>query len=421
MAEIEVGTEPAARSPVSQRQFWAIAAAVVITLFAGYWFLLRERYVPVLEGIEPKDAGDVVKILEAKKIAYALADQGQTVLVPDGSADKARIELVGSELPMRGQVGFELFNQSDMGLTEFAQKINYQRALQGELARTILLLDGIQAVRVHLGLPERTLFRDERARPKASVAIMLKPGATLTQNRVSGIQRIVAGAVPELTSDAVSVLDGSGRLVSTEVAAVPMPESASDAVIESYRQRVAAAIRSVDPALVADAVVSLRYLAAGSTAASQAPPLAESAKAAPSPVRGRPDFILDIRVLTREALAEAESAALTRAIEAAVGLDAEKGDRLVFVSGFVSAPSAARGRAFADGDAVVAARRAPVRATAPVGWLAWWPWAVAAAAALLVAAFVRDRHRVRTRRAEGLRSFAEQLRERLAASEVRVT
>jgi flagellar M-ring protein FliF len=160
---------------------WVIAGLLFVILFAGYWLFIRATYVPLLTNLAPQDAADIVKVLDDRKIPYRLGDEGRTVLVASDKADGARIELVGSELPMRGQVGFELFNQSDMGLTEFAQKINYQRALQGELARTILLMDGIEAVRVHLGLPERGVFRDIQVQPKASVTLILKSGTRLTE------------------------------------------------------------------------------------------------------------------------------------------------------------------------------------------------------------------------------------------------
>jgi flagellar M-ring protein FliF len=410
--------EPAAASPATEpfqapaRRFWVIAAFVVVALFAAYWLLLREPYVPVLENIDPENAADVIKVLEAKDIPYTLADAGRSVLVPSGAADKARVELVGSELPMRGQVGFELFNQSDMGFTEFAQKINYQRALQGELARTILLLDGIQSVRVHLGLPERTLFRDEQMRPKASVAVLLKPGAALTQSRVSGLQRIVAGAVPELTPDAVAVLDGSGRIVSAEAPFPDAPGTTSDALIASYRQRIAAAIRSVDPALAAEPVVSLRYLSgsAAPTPPGQADDSAAPQVAATAAARA---YLLNVRVQTREALAEEAQGALARAIEGAIGLDPSKGDILAFVTGFVPAPVQAQ--AAPGGDAVVAIRRAAAPEIARYAWLAYWPAVLAAAGLLLAGAFVRDRRRARLRRDAGLQTFADTLRERLAA------
>ena len=245
-------------SPFSLRRFLLLAAPILLALFAIYWLLIRTTYEPILTEVAPDEAADIVKVLDEKKIDYRLADAGRTILVASGGADQARLELVGSDLPIRGQVGFELFNQSDMGLTEFTQKINYQRALQGELARTIMLLDGIQSVRVHLGLPDRGVFRDEQTRPKASVTLILKPGTSLTESRVSGVQRMVAGAIPDMTPEAVAVLDGTGKVVSQDVRVAPAAFGNSDAIIEGYRQRIASAIGAAQPSLPVSVAVSLR-------------------------------------------------------------------------------------------------------------------------------------------------------------------
>lgn len=159
-------TGSAVASPLSSRRVWVLAGMVCAALFAGYWFFVRATYEPVLTNVAPEDAADIVKVLEDRKLPYRFADNGRTILVPAEQVDKARIELVGSELPMRGQVGFELFNQSDMGLTEFAQKINYQRALQGELARTILLLSGIQSVPFIWDCRSAVSFATNRLNPR---------------------------------------------------------------------------------------------------------------------------------------------------------------------------------------------------------------------------------------------------------------
>lgn len=434
MAGIEGGIDPEASSGQSQlRRFAALAAVVVLVLFAVYWFFLRETYVTVLGNVEPQDAADVVKVLEAKKIPYRLADEGRTIEVAASEADKARIELVGSELPMRGQVGFELFNQSDMGLTEFAQKINYQRALQGELARSILLLDGIQSVRVHLGLPEQSLFRDEQVHPKASVALILKPGATLTASRVSGIQRMVAGAVPDLSPDAVAILDSSGRVVSSDETVAPEPQSTSDALIESYRQRALAAIHAVEPGRQADVIASLRYLPIARTDEQSSASTGETGKVqpdstastAPQPAsrpapRGEPDFAVDLRVMTREPLDSAQQASFLHAIQAAIGFDAAKGDRIEFVTGWTPGVAGQQAMPSVDrpaADPIVSKRVQPQADGDSYGWLKWWPIIAVGAALLLIAAFLNDRRRAARRRNEGLESFARQLQERLALSE----
>jgi flagellar M-ring protein FliF len=404
-------------SPSVGGRFWLIAGLVIAALFAGYWFFLRETYVPVLTGVDPQDAMDILKVLDSKKIPYELDDEGRTILVPDGQADKARIELVGSELSTRGQVGFELFNQSDMGLTEFAQKINYQRALQGELARTILMLDGIQAVRVHLGLPEQSLFRADSTRPKASVAVILKPGATLTQARVNGIQQMIAGAVVDLAPEDVAVLDGSGRIISTDENSAPDSDALSDALIQTYRQRALTAIHATHPGLPVDLAIRLQYRVGSRTPSLS--PNEPTSVASPSPsnqqpiARGQPDYALDIRVMTRGVLGDDLRSELAGRIEGAVGFDAARGDTIAFIPGYLAnrvgpVPSQ-------SDDQVVARRDGPAAAGAVSSWVKYWPMAAIGVILALTIAYFNDRRRARARRRPSLEAFAEQLRTLLGA------
>ena len=122
----------------------------------------------------------------------------------------ARLKVISRELPLKGSVGFELFNNADLGLTEFAQKVNYQRALQGELSRTIMSLEEIESARVHLSMPESGLFRRNGAKARASIALMTKAGQELPPDTVRGIQRLVAAAVPELEAHEVTIVNPRG-------------------------------------------------------------------------------------------------------------------------------------------------------------------------------------------------------------------
>jgi flagellar M-ring protein FliF len=413
--KVQSGEEQSSRAGLaSPRNFWVLGTLVVLLLFAGYWFFIRSDYVPVLSNVPPEEAAEVVKVLEAKKIPYRLADNGATILVEKGQADKARLELVGSELPIRGQVGFELFNQSDMGLTEFSQKINFQRALQGELARTILLLDGIRSVRVHLGLAERRLFRDEQTPPKASVTLILAPGASLTESRVSGIQRLVAGAVPDMTPDAVAVLDGSGKIVSTTTVEPEGMDGSSDAILENYRRRVAAAIKSSQPWLRFSVNVTL-HLRETSTPPSGAGD--NSARRPPVSPRGDPDFVLNVRVTTPAQLDEQVRLEVISAIKSAAEIDASYGDTLVFLVGEPTQLTPSESPV-AGTDRVVA-KTADVAPEHSAGIFSM-PWLLAIGAGLIAillasVAIIERRRRSRAKEDE-LESFADQLRNRLTSS-----
>lgn len=195
-----------------------VAGAILIvlaTIAVGYW-LLHTDYQVLFAGLSPQDAAAVTGELERQKVAYEVeeADGASAILVDRKDVYRTRLKVMGKDLPLHGAVGFELFNTSDFGLTEFAQRINYQRALQGELTRTILSLSEVRDVRVLLALPEQGLFKRERAKATASITLTLKPGKTLAAAQVSGIQRLVAAAVPGIASQDVTIVDASGVALS---------------------------------------------------------------------------------------------------------------------------------------------------------------------------------------------------------------
>ncbi|MBY8825556.1 flagellar basal-body MS-ring/collar protein FliF [Sphingomonas colocasiae] len=411
--KVQPGDTPSPRADITApRTFWIVGALIIGLLVAGYWFFIRNDYAPVLTDIAPEEAAEVVKVLDAKKIPYHLADGGTTILVERGQADKARLELIGSELPIRGQVGFELFNQSDMGLTEFAQKINFQRALQGELARTILLLDGIRSVRVHLGLAENRLFRGEQSPPKASVTLILAPGASLTESRVSGIQRLVAGAVPDMTPEAVAVLDGTGKVVSTDAVDQSGLPGSSDAVLENYRQRVTAAIRTSQPWLRFSVNISLRL-----RQSSQIPVDTNPATSRAISPRGEPDYVVNVRVTTPTQLDEQVRLELISTIKSAAEMDAAYGDSLVFLVGEPALPPVNPSPA-ARSDRVVA--KTANLDPAPSSGMLSMPWLLAIGAGLvaifLATVVIIERRRRGRAKDDELESFADQLRSRLTGS-----
>ncbi|KAF0171668.1 MAG: putative Flagellar M-ring protein FliF, partial [Alphaproteobacteria bacterium] len=219
------------QSQSSWRQWRAvglIGVALSAPLAAGYFYFLRPQYAPLFSNLRTEEAAAIVTELKRQSIPYKLADGGGAVLVEKTRVDAARVALSGSDLSIHGLDGFELFNDSDMGLTEFAQRIRYQRALQGELARTILKIDGVADVRVHISLPERTMFEAEADRPKAAVSLTLRGSGTSNGDQVLGIQRLVAASVDGLALADVVVLDSSGRVISPAD-----PSAPSNAVAEA--------------------------------------------------------------------------------------------------------------------------------------------------------------------------------------------
>jgi flagellar M-ring protein FliF len=208
------------------RQFFAsmyhrarIAFAIGILLIAGIvgaasWWIMHPPYGVLFRDLRETDAAEITTALDQMQVPYRLTDEGKTIMVPDAEVYETRMKLVSQGVPKGGSVGFELFKDSDYGVTEFAQKINFQRALQGELERTISSLDEVASARVHLTIRRSDLFAPDQDPSKASVTLNLRPGKHLDAREVAGIQRLVASAVDGLTPDTVVVLDDKGMVLS---------------------------------------------------------------------------------------------------------------------------------------------------------------------------------------------------------------
>ncbi len=221
------------------------ALLIALALTAVWYLFIHTPYVPAFTQLKTDDAALIVDELKKQKTPYELAESGGTILVPQDQVDAVRLAILGGGLPLKGTVGFELFNKSDMGLTEFAQKINYQRALQGELARTLMTLDNVESARVHITLPEDGVFRDDRRPAKASVTLMPKLGASIDSQTIIGIQRLIASAVEGLDAINVVVLDDGGRQLSGEarIELPGLPEGAGRSPLEqSWAERVRQAV-----------------------------------------------------------------------------------------------------------------------------------------------------------------------------------
>lgn len=208
---------------------------VIVALMAalGFW-AYRTEYQVLFADIAPRDASAMTAELDKMKTPYRLADGGHTILVPKELVYKTRLQLMGTDVPLHGAVGFEVFNNADFGMTEFVQKVNYQRATQGELTRTILSIDDIQSARVHLAIPEQGLFKKTMTKPKASVTLTMKPGRVLSADQVAGIQRLVAASVPDIASADVTLLDQHGVAL-TRVANGDNPAEASSGQLDAKR------------------------------------------------------------------------------------------------------------------------------------------------------------------------------------------
>lgn len=201
--------------PARSRVLLAVGIAViVITGGVLAWWALRPEQAVLFSRLTEADAAGIVAELKKQKVEYELADGGTTIKVPAARVHDIRLALMSSGTPIAGGVGFEIFDRQGLGATEQSQRVSYQRALQGELARTIGALDGVAQARVHLVLPESTLFRRDRQESRASVSVKLEPGVVLQEAQIFGIQRLVAAAVPGLEIGRVVVTDQHGLTLS---------------------------------------------------------------------------------------------------------------------------------------------------------------------------------------------------------------
>jgi flagellar M-ring protein FliF len=199
------------------QRFAGIATAIsgigMIFLF-GLW--MREpSYALLYQGLDENDAAAVVNELDASRIPYRLLADGTAIEVPTGLVADARLKLAAKNLPKGGVVGFELFDQgglSGIGMTEQMQKINIQRALEGELSRTITAIDGIEAARVHIVIPDDSLFVEDQKQPTASVMFKPTPGTRLTASQVQSIRYLLASSVEGLDPSNVSIVDVEGKM-----------------------------------------------------------------------------------------------------------------------------------------------------------------------------------------------------------------
>jgi len=191
---------------------------MVVAVGAGLYALVHWRqesdFRPLYTTLASDDAGAVVQKLKESGVVYRLSENGSTVLVPSAKVAEMRLEMAAAGLPKSGRIGFELFDKTNFGATEFVEHVNYRRALEGELERTVMSLAEVEQARVHVTFPKESVYLESREPAKASVVVRLRPGAQLLPQNVTAIQHLLASAVEGLAPESVSVLDDTGRLLS---------------------------------------------------------------------------------------------------------------------------------------------------------------------------------------------------------------
>ncbi|MDP3539408.1 MAG: flagellar basal-body MS-ring/collar protein FliF [Azonexus sp.] len=197
-----------------QKIIFMVAVAAMVAVIVGTILWSRQPDWKVLfSNLTEKDGGAIVAILEAQNIQHRYSDNG-ALLVPSQRVHEVRLKLASQGLPRGGMVGFELLENQKFGTSQFAEQVNYQRGLEGELSRTISSIGAVQTARVHLAIPKPSVFVREEQKPTASVMLNLYPGRALDNGQISGIAHLVSSSVPQLPIGNVAIIDQNGALLS---------------------------------------------------------------------------------------------------------------------------------------------------------------------------------------------------------------
>lgn len=209
------------------------SSALVFTGILVFRAEMADRaFRPLYTGLTDKEAGMAVARLKEMQVPYKLTGGGGTILVPEPRLAEVRLQLATDGLPQSGRLGFELFDGANFGATEFAEHVNFRRALEGELERSLLSLSEVEGARVHISLPKRSVFLDHQQPSKASVVLQLRRGNSLSKEQVDAISFLVASAVEGLDARKVVVIDTNGRVL-----ARPRPDGAGFTAAQLEYQR----------------------------------------------------------------------------------------------------------------------------------------------------------------------------------------
>jgi len=205
-----------AMTPSQAIMLIGVTAGLIVGIFVVTSWLGKVTYSTLYSNLDSSEAGEIINYLNENKIPYELSDGGNTISVPSGDVYKARISLASQGMPRSGNVGYSIFDQSNLGMTEFLQNLNFRRALEGELMRTIMQLSDVKAARVHIVMPKDRLFKEDKKDATASVVLKLRSPGCLSKSQIAGIAHLVASSVEGLKPGNISILDYDGNLLSSE-------------------------------------------------------------------------------------------------------------------------------------------------------------------------------------------------------------
>jgi len=221
---------------------------VMALVLGGYFFTTwasKSPYTPLFSNLVATDANSITQQLSTSGVPYQLADGGATILVPQDKVYATRLTLSGLGLPAGSKDGYALLDKQGITTSDFMQHVDYQRALEGELARTIASIDGVQGAVVHLALPQQSVFADAASKPTASVLVSMRPGVTLSSSQTQAVVNLVAASVPSLAPDSVSVADGSGHVLSGGVGGADAAASAREEQTTAFQNQLSNSVQDM--------------------------------------------------------------------------------------------------------------------------------------------------------------------------------
>lgn len=239
-----------------QRMFFGAGAAIAVAaVVIAIWLVTSPDYKPLIGGLEPEDLQTVASQLAAKKIPYQIGSDGTSIRVPASQIDAARLEIASHSATRSGRIGFEIFDKVSWGQTEFDEKVNYQRALEGELERTIETIQNVRSARVHIVMAKDSVFTDQERSAKASVTLRLKHGS-LTHQEIMQIARLVAASVDNLDPKDVVITDADANRT---LAGNGTPDSDNTSLDDELTRRLVATLAPVVGADRIRATVNVEY------------------------------------------------------------------------------------------------------------------------------------------------------------------
>ena len=194
----------------------------IVGMIALLIWVQQPKYDVLYSRLNEEDANNIITELQTNKIPYKTEQNGSVILIPTNKVAETRLSLAGKGLPRTAGVGYEIFDKVNIGVTDFVQKINYRRALEGELTRSIETISSIDKARVHIVIPEERLFTEEQKNPSASVMLKIKPATKLEDKQILGITHLIASSIEGLEPENITIIDSYGNLLSTVQSVDPM-------------------------------------------------------------------------------------------------------------------------------------------------------------------------------------------------------